>query len=479
MTRVPTPITLDLSRYEAALAGVAPIQARGRVVQVVGITAEAEGVSARLGEVCHIIDDESGRRRAAEVVGFRNGRMLLMPLDTLQGLSPSATVVSTGRSFRAPVGAGLLGRVVDGLGQPIDGLGPIEAQSWTTAMSGEAPTPMTRTPINEPFVTGVRAIDALTTMGIGQRMGIFAGSGVGKSSLLGMIARFASADVNVIALIGERGREVRAFLEEHLGPEGLGRSVVVVATSDQPALLRIKAAWLATSIAEWFRDGGSQVLLLMDSLTRFALAQREIGLAVGEPPAVRGYTPSVFALLPALLERAGTSEAGSITGVYTVLVEGDDLQEPIADATRAVLDGHLVLSRSLAHEHHYPAIDVLQSVSRLAVQVQSPEHQAAAGRMRELLAAFEEARDLISIGAYQSGSNPAVDYMIRARPDVNGFLRQGAAEATALAESITGLLQLAPPIEMPLATAVRPIVASDAVAPAGTALIEAGGKGDV
>ena len=444
MSNDPTPIALDLRRYEAILPTITPVRARGRVVRVVGLTAEAEGVSARTGEVCHIYDDERGEPRAAEVVGFRDGRLLLMPLDTLAGLAPGSRVVGSGRLSRVPCGEALLGRVVDGLARPIDGGGPIEARDSVAAMSGQPAAPLTRAPINEPLTTGVRAIDDLTTIGVGQRMGIFAGSGVGKSSLLGMIARYTNAEVTVIAMIGERGREVRAFLEENLGPEGLRRSVVVVATSDQPPLLRTKAAWLATSIAEWFRDRGARVLLLMDSLTRFALAQREIGFAIGEPPTVRGYPPSVFAALPALLERAGTADTGSITGLYTVLVEGDDLNEPVSDTARAALDGHIVLSRALAQENHYPAIDVLASISRLAPAIQSPEHQRAAGRLRELLAAYEDARDLISIGAYQAGSNADVDTVIRARADIQGFLRQPIDEAASLPQTLTALLTLAP-----------------------------------
>ena len=433
---------VNLARFQGVLDQVRPIRAHGRVTQVVGMTAEASGVAARLGEVCHLLD--GAHRRAAEVVGFRDGRLLLMPLDTLGGLLPGSDVVGSGHQFRIPVGPALLGRVIDGLARPIDGRGAIQTADHTSA-EASTPPPLTRRPIRDPFVTGVRAIDGLLTLGVGQRVGIFAGSGVGKSTVLGMIARSAASDVNVIAMIGERGREVREFLDHSLGAEGLRRSVVVVATSDQPALLRLKAAWVATAIAEWFRDQGQRVLLLMDSLTRFAMAQREIGLAVGEPPAVRGYTPSVFALLPALLERAGTAERGAITGVYTVLVEGDDLQEPVTDTVRGVLDGHIVLSRTLAQENHYPAVDVLASISRLAPVIQAPEHLSAAVRLRELLAAYEDARDLISIGAYQTGSNPDVDYMLRARGDVLRFLRQRPAEHSPYAETLTRLLTVAPP----------------------------------
>ncbi len=435
--------TLDVARYERVTQRTETVRAIGRVVRVVGLAAEAEGMSARTGEICYV-NAGRGPRRATEVVGFRDGRLLLMPLDTLADVAPGSPVVGSGRLFRAPVGLGLLGRVIDGLARPLDGQGPLDAAELVSTHN-PAPPPLSRTPIDQPFYTGVRAIDGLVTMGVGQRMGIFAGSGVGKSTLLGMMARYASADVNVIALIGERGREVREFVEHSLGTEGLRRSVVVVATSDQPALLRLKAAWLGAAIAEWFRDRGLRVLLMMDSITRFAMAQREIGLATGEPPAVRGYTPSVFALIPALLERAGTAARGSITGLYTVLVEGDDLQEPVTDTVRAVLDGHIVLSRTLAQENHYPAVDVLASVSRLAGSVQSPEHGRAAGRLRELLATYNDARDLIAIGAYQPGADPDVDYMIRARPDVHAFLRQPADMPSAFPQTLAALLQLAAP----------------------------------
>ena len=450
------PRGLDLSRFEEALPAIMPVKARGRVVQVVGMTAEAEGVTAPLGEICHIYRhgaDRETERRAAEVVGFRAGRLLLSPLDSLSGVDAGSDVIASGRTFRVPVGEAMLGRVVDGLARPIDGQGPLRAQA-SVSIDAETPPVLSRTRIREPFLTGIRSIDGLNTLGIGQRLGIFAGSGVVKSRVLGMIARYASSDVNVIALIGERGREVREFIEESLDEAARARTVMVVATSDKPALLRIKAAWVATAIGEWFRDRGHNVLLMMDSLTRFAMAQREIGLAVGEPPAVRGYTPSVFASLPALLERAGTSANGAMTGLYTVLVEGDDLQEPISDTVRGVLDGHVVLSRALAQENHYPAIDVLASVSRLAPVVQSPEHRSASGRLRELLAAYADARDLISIGAYQPGSNPDVDYMLRERDQINAFLRQRPDEGSDFAQTLTSLLTLAPPAVAPAAEQV-------------------------
>ena len=442
---------LDLSRFAEALPRIAPVKARGRVVEVIGTTAEAAGVTAPMGEICHIYRHSNGahgysdeERRAAEVVGFRDGRLLLSPLDSLIGVDAGSDVIASGRTFRVPVGEAMLGRVVDGLARPIDGKGPLRVRS-SVAIEAETPPVLSRTPISEPFLTGIRSIDGLNTLGVGQRLGIFAGSGVGKSTVLGMIARYASSDVNVIALIGERGREVREFIEQSLDEAARARTVMVVATSDKPALLRIKAAWVATAIGEWFRDRGHSVLLMMDSLTRFAMAQREIGLAVGEPPAVRGYTPSVFASLPALLERAGTSADGAMTGLYTVLVEGDDLQEPISDTVRGVLDGHVVLSRALAQENHYPAVDVLASISRLAPVVQSPEHQLAAGRLRELLAVYSDARDLISIGAYQAGTDPDIDYMIRERDRVNAFLRQRPNEGSDFAETLSRLMTLAPP----------------------------------
>ena len=454
MVMAETPATLDLARYEAVLPMVPTVRARGRVVQIVGMTLEAEGVAARVGEICHIRDDEAGELRAAEVVGFRNGRLLLVPLEPLSGVLPGSQVTASGSSFRVPVGDEMLGRVLDGLARPIDGQGPILATDHTLTQAS-TPAPLSRQLIRQPFSTGIRSIDALLTLGVGQR--IFAGSGVGKSTVLGMIARYATADVNVIALIGERGREVREFLEHSLGPAGLARSVVVVATSDQPALLRLKAAWVATAVAEWFREQGRSVLLMMDSLTRFAMAQREIGLTVGEPPAVRGYTPSVFAMLPALLERAGTSDVGAITGLYTVL---DDLREPVSDTARGALDGHIVLSRALAQQSHYPAVDVLASVSRLAPALQSPEHARAAGRLRELLAAYEETRDLISIGAYQAGSNADVDYMIKARTEINAFLQQKPGEGADFAQSLTRLLTLAPPAGMPVTPSDNAIMAA-------------------
>ncbi|MBN9622735.1 MAG: FliI/YscN family ATPase, partial [Actinobacteria bacterium] len=405
---------------------------RGRVRDVIGLIIEASGLEAEVGEVCLV---ETGRERPpvpAEVVGFRDARTLLMPLGEMTGIGPGKAVTAGGEALRVPVGDGLLGQVVDGFGRPLDGSRLVgDGMRSVTAAPAD---PLSRPRIERRLALGVRALDAFVPCGVGQRVGIFAGSGVGKSSLLGMIARSTSADVNVIALVGERGREVREFVERDLGP-ALERSVVVVATSDQPALVRIKAAFAATAIAEHFRDQGNDVLMMMDSVTRFAMAQREVGLAIGEPPATRGYTPSVFALLPRLLERAGTSAAGTITGLYTVLVDGDDMNEPVADAVRSILDGHAVLSRDLAHAGHYPAIDVLASVSRLATEICPPATLGAATEVRRLLAGYRDKEDLIAIGAYQPGSDPLVDTAIALRGEVEGFLRQGVEEPSDVAEA--------------------------------------------
>src|SRR5215207_2151322 len=395
----------------------------GRVVDLIGLIVEASGVEASVGEVCTI---EAGRGRPdvpSEVVGFRAGRTLLMALGDATGIGPGARVVASGQPLKVDVSDALLGRALDGLGRPLDGKGPIPTTTWYPAEAAP-PDPLSRPRIHERVSLGVRSLDAFVPCGRGQRIGIFAGSGVGKSSLLGMIARSTSAEINVICLVGERGREVLEFMQRDLGPEGLARSVVVVATSDQPALVRLKAAFTATAIAEYFRDQGSDVMLMMDSVTRFAMAQREVGLAIGEPPATRGYTPSVFAMLPKLLERSGTSETGSITGLYTVLVDGDDMNEPIADAVRSILDGHVVLSRHLAHAGHYPAIDVLQSVSRLTSEILTPDVRQAGMQLRKLLAAYRDKEDLIAIGAYQPGTDPVVDEAVAKRADIDAFLQQ-------------------------------------------------------
>lgn len=416
---------------------------RGRVSDLIGLVIEATGLQAEIGELCTV---EAGRFRPqlpAEVVGFRAGRTLLMPLGNLAGVGPGNRVTAMGRPFSVRVGEHLLGRVLDGLGRPLDGP-PLSEDGTLRPAVASPPHPLERKRISQRLELGVRALDTLVPCGRGQRLGIFAGSGVGKSSLLGMIARATNADVNVICLVGERGREVREFVERDLGP-ALERSVVIAATSDEPALIRIKAAFVATAVAEYFRDQGRDVLLMMDSVTRFATAQREVGLAIGEPPATRGYTPSVFAMLPQLLERAGTGRHGSITGLYTVLVEGDDMNEPVADAVRAILDGHCVLSRDLAHHNHYPAIDVLQSVSRLNRELVTPEVADAAGRLRESLAVYRSHQDLITLGAYVRGSDPAVDDAIDVYPAINSFLKQELGERTLADDADRALLQLLGP----------------------------------
>lgn len=433
-----TPPAIDLSVYRKRLADIAPLQQHGQVVQIIGLTIEAEGITPQLGEYCKI--ETPTQTIAAEVVGFRKSHTLLMPLGEMEGVQPGSRVIATRTLFQAPVGPGLLGRVLDGLGNPIDGKGPLRSEK-RVPLSNRSPHPLERRAIVEPMGTGVRAIDGLLPVGKGQRMGIFAGSGVGKSSLLGMIARNAAADVNVIALIGERGREVREFIEHSLGSEGLARSVVVVSTSDVAPLIRIKGAWVATAIAEYFRDEmGLDVNFMMDSVTRFAMAQREVGLAVGEPPAMKAYPPSVFTLLPRLMERTGAGVAGTITAFYTVLVEGDDFNEPISDAVRGILDGHMMLSRDLAAENHYPAIDVLHSVSRLINQLAEPAHLRAAGLLREALAVYEEAKDLVNIGAYVSGSNPRIDAALALLPHIRAFLRQDMNAPAGYDAAIAGLI---------------------------------------
>jgi flagellum-specific ATP synthase len=431
-----------LDRCLAAVAASDLARRRGRVSNLIGLVVEATGLQAEVGEVCEIDGGRSRPPIPAEVVGFREGRTLLMPLGPLEGIGPGRAVTPRGHLLRLAVGDALLGRVIDGLGRPLDG-GPPLPPLAQRPMVAPPPSPLRRARIDTRLGLGVRALDTLVPCGRGQRLGIFSGSGVGKSSLLGMIARSTSADVSVICLVGERGREVREFLERDLAG-ALERSVVVVATSDEPALLRVKAAFAATTVAEHFREQGLHVLLMMDSLTRFAMAQREIGLAIGEPPAARGYTPSVLALLPQLLERAGTSERGSITGLYAVLVEGDDLSEPVADAARSILDGHCVLSRDLAQRGHYPPIDVLQSVSRLAPEITPPPVLAAGMRLRELLAAYQAKEDLIAVGAYQPGGDPRLDEALRCLPRIEGFLRQALNERVSLAEADAALLDLFP-----------------------------------
>jgi flagellum-specific ATP synthase len=413
----------------------------GRVSNLIGLIIEATGVQAEVGELCFVDTGRHSSPVPAEVVGFRESRTLLMPLGEMHGIGPGNSVTASGEQFRVPVGDELLGRVVDALGAPMDGVADAPLPAATRSTIASPPAALSRPAISDRLSLGVRALDALVPCGRGQRLGIFAGSGVGKSSLMGMMARSTAADVNVICLVGERGREVREFIERSLG-SALSRSVVVVATSDQPALLRIKAAFTATTIAEWFRDQGRHVTLMMDSVTRFAMAQREVGLAIGEPPATRGYTPSVFALLPKLLERSGTSPSGSITGLYTVLVDGDDMNEPVADAVRAILDGHVVLSRDLAHAGHYPAIDVLGSVSRLIDQIVPADIRMAGQELRRLMAALREKEDLISIGAYQPGSDPTVDMALSKRADIAAFLQQPVEHCSSAAEADAGLLEL-------------------------------------
>jgi flagellum-specific ATP synthase len=436
---------LDLSSHRQLVARSSGLKYQGRVVQVVGLSIEVEGLRLPLGEICHLYPERASAgasRITAEVVGFRENRLILMPFAETHGVRPGTAVFPSGRGFAVPVGEELLGRVIDGLARPIDGKGPLTTTRMAR-ITDAPPSPLGRLPIRVPLATGVRALDGMLTCGKGQRLGIFAGSGVGKSTLLGMIARNCEADINVIALIGERGREVQEFIEHDLGPEGLARSVVVVSTSDQPALQRLKGAWVATAIAEWFRARGQQVTLMMDSVTRFAMAQREIGLTVGEPPVARGYPPSVFAMLPRLLERAGTSDKGSITGLYTVLAEGDDMQDPIADTVRSILDGHIVLSRTLAQENHYPAIDVLQSVSRLFNVLSTPEHLMTTGVIRDAMFAYQQARDLINIGAYVAGSNPQIDRALRLQPYIQQFLRQTPDSPTEMSETLAQLAAIA------------------------------------
>ncbi len=430
---------MDLNRYHTTLAGITPITRMGRVTKVLGFIVEADGPASRLGSVCSIYPKGGLPRVKAEVFGFRDNRMLLVPLGEIRGISPGNRVVAKERNALAPVGEDLLGRVVDGLGNPIDGKGPISFES-TYPIYADPINPLLRKRIDQPLDLGIRAINGVLTVGCGQRMGIFAGSGVGKSVLLGMIAQKTSADVNVIALIGERGRELNDFIQRDLGQEGLKRSVVVVATSDHLPLIRMRGAFVATAIAEYFRDRGKHVMLMMDSLTRFAMAQREVGLAAGEPPTTKGYTPSVFTLLPKLLERAGASSgSGTITGLYTVLVEGDDMNEPIADAVRSILDGHIVLSRDLATQNHYPAIDILESISRVMIDITAPKHKDCANRLKEILATYRKAEDLINIGAYVAGSNPKIDYAVKMIEKVNGYLKQGIEEKEDLKNCIKSL----------------------------------------
>ena len=433
---------MNTKKFIDAIQSCESIKMNGKITQVIGLVIESQGPNVSLGELCYVCSRLNNVEPIpAEVVGFRGGFVLLMPIGEMQGIGPGCEVISAQKVLNVKVGKQLLGRILDGLGNPIDDKGPLNA-GQEYPLHATPPHPLSRPRITESLYVGVRAIDGAMTIGSGQRIGIMAGSGVGKSTLLSMIARNTEADVSVIALIGERGREVKEFIERDLGEEGLKRSVVVVATSDQPALVRIKGAMTATAIAEYFRDQGMKVILMMDSVTRFAMAQREVGLTIGEPPATRGYTPSVFALLPRLLERAGTNDKGSITGIYTVLVDGDDMNEPIADAVRSILDGHIVLSRAIAAQNHYPAIDILASVSRVMMEVVAKEHYQAAQKLRSTMAIYREAADLINIGAYVAGSNPPIDRAIEKIDGINRFLCQDVFEINTFEETKQVLLTL-------------------------------------
>lgn len=431
---------IHFDRYEALLDR-SYVKHLGKVAKVVGLTIESIGPMAKLNDLCLIRSNSAAGVVKAEVVGFRDDRVLLMPYDNVEGVGLGSWVENTGAPLQVPVSEELLGLTLDGVGEPMnaDSLG---ADCAHYSVEAAPPDPLSRKIIDEVLTLGVKAVDGLLTIGKGQRIGIFAGSGVGKSTLMGMFARNTKADINVIALLGERGREVREFIERDLGEEGMRRSVVVVATSDKPALIRKKAAQTATAIAEYFRDQGKDVLLMMDSLTRFSMAQREIGLASGEPPVSRGYPPSVYAQMPKLLERAGNSDRGSITGLYTVLVDGDDFNEPITDTARGILDGHIVLSRQMAQKNHYPAIDILQSISRVMSSIITKEHKVAAGKMKQVLATYQEAEDLINIGAYKAGSNPDIDFAIDKIRAVNAFLQQQTDEKYTFEESLQQMLDI-------------------------------------
>ncbi len=431
---------MNLNKYNS-LVQKSYFKRLGKVVNVVGLTIESNGPDAKLDDLCRIIvNAEEDKYVMAEVVGFKDGKTLLMPFENTEGVGSGCIVENMGYPLSVDVGEDMLGHTLDGLGRPLDGDGFVSETSYP--IDAPSPDPLTRVIISEPLALGVKAVDGVMTIGKGQRIGIFAGSGVGKSTLLGMFARNTKADINVIALIGERGREVREFIEKDMGEEGMKRSVLVVATSDKPALVRRKAAQTATAIAEYFRDQGKDVLLMMDSLTRFSMAQREIGLASGEPPVTRGYPPSVYAQMPKLLERAGNAAVGSITGLYTVLVDGDDFNEPITDTARSILDGHIMLDRKLGHKNHYPAIDVLQSISRCMGQIATKEHKQAAGKLKTVLATYNEAEDLINIGAYKSGANPNIDYAIEKIDSINNYLCQDVDSKYSLEDELDMLMNL-------------------------------------
>lgn len=435
-----------LEEYSKVIDNTDPIKLNGKVTDVIGFVIVSVGPNVSLGEICKVVDRSGNEICKSEVVGFKEGKVLSIALGEIQSISPSCQIVSTGKSFSVSVGDKLLGRVIDGFGTPIDDKGELEFSSIRNSYR-EPPNPLSRKRIDTPLQTGVRAIDGLLTVGKGQRIGIFAGSGVGKSVLLGMIARNTNADVSIIVLVGERGREVKEFIEKDLGEEGLKKSVIIVATSDKPSLARIKAAYIGTTIAEYFRDLGKDVVLMMDSVTRFAHAQREVGITIGEPPTTKGYTPSVFAVLPKLLERAGTSTKGSITGFYTVLVDGDDMNDPIADSVRSILDGHIVLSRKIANKGQFPAIDPLQSVSRVMPDIVPQDHRARALEFNEILASYNEAEDLINIGAYVKGSNPQIDHALNKIQFLRSFLKQDMKERADYNQTVERLQHL---IEKPL-----------------------------
>ena len=445
-------MNIDFQRYHRILDEINPIEVSGKVSEIIGLVVEGHGPGASVGEMCHIYPAGGGLPLTAEVVGFKDGKVLLMPLEDIQGIGPGCRITTHQRKAEVKVGHGLLGRVIDGMGNPVDKKGPLRLEDrWP--VYADPINPLERERIAEPIDLGIRVLNGLFTCGKGQKMGIFSGSGVGKSVLLGMIARNTRADVNVIGFIGERGREVREFLEKNLDEEDLARSVVVVATSDTHPLIRVRAAYIATSIAEYFRDQGKDVLLMVDSLTRFAMAQREIGLSVGEPPTTKGYPPSVFSLMPRLLERAGNLEGmGSITGIYTVLVEADDFNEPIADAARSIMDGHISLCRDLAAQNHYPAVDVLNSVSRVMVDIVDDTHVKKAGDILNIMATYKKAEDLINIGAYVKGTNPKIDYAIEMIDRINPFLRQDIDKKAIFADSRRDMFALFEEPYLPLET---------------------------
>jgi len=433
---------IDVAKYADSLSKFDTLERAGRVTKIVGLAVEATGPPAKIGDVCEMYTLDNDRSLRAEIIGFREGQTLLMPFGSLEGIGLGSYVVYTGTQLRVPVGMSLIGKVLDALGNPFDGSEHDKIEAWYPA-DNMPPNPLERERIKEALPLGIKAIDSMLTVGKGQRLGIFAGTGVGKSTIMGMMSRYAVADINVIVLVGERGREVRDFIEKDLGEEGLKKSVLVIATSDQPALLRLKCAMTGTAVAEYFRDQGLKVLMLMDSLTRFAMAQREIGMAAGEPPVSRGFPPSVFAILPKLLERTGMSDKGSITALYTVLVEGDDMNEPISDTVRGILDGHIILSRAIAQRNHYPPIDILGSVSRVMPEIVTKEHFEDFGKIKSLIAIYKEAEDLINIGAYKQGANPEIDKSVELHYPIESFLKQGMTDSYTYDETLEMMRQIA------------------------------------